>query len=71
MIKSDNYCTQNRGHCESCSLVSYNRDCRNEPLPVVPYPDHMGEWAGRRVSQARIVCEIFGGGFIPKREERS
>jgi len=26
------YCTQNHGDCESCSLVNYNRDCRNVPL---------------------------------------
>lgn len=26
------YCTQNQGDCSTCSLVSYNRDCRNNPI---------------------------------------
>jgi hypothetical protein len=27
------YCTQNAGNCETCSLVSYGKDCRNKPVP--------------------------------------
>jgi len=23
------YCTQNDGDCETCSLVSYDKDCKN------------------------------------------
>lgn len=26
------YCTQNEGHCSTCSLVNYNRDCQNIPI---------------------------------------
>lgn len=26
------YCTQNNGNCETCSLVNYSRDCQNNPL---------------------------------------
>jgi hypothetical protein len=26
------YCTQNRGLCSECSLSSYGKDCRNQPL---------------------------------------
>lgn len=26
------YCTQNDGDCGSCSLVSYGRDCKNNPV---------------------------------------
>lgn len=26
------YCTQNGGDCSTCSLVSYGRDCRNNPV---------------------------------------
>lgn len=26
------YCTQNNGDCSTCSLVSYNRDCQNNPI---------------------------------------
>lgn len=33
MTKS--YCTQNNGDCSTCSLVNYNRDCRNIPVPVL------------------------------------
>lgn len=29
------YCTQNDGKCETCSLVNYGRDCRNEPVATV------------------------------------
>ena len=28
------YCTQNEGACESCALVNYGRDCRNNPLKL-------------------------------------
>jgi hypothetical protein len=26
------YCTQNNSDCETCSLVNYGRDCRNNPV---------------------------------------
>lgn len=26
------YCTQNAGDCETCSLVNYGKDCRNNPI---------------------------------------
>jgi len=26
------YCTQNDGNCQTCSLVNYGRDCMNEPV---------------------------------------
>jgi hypothetical protein len=26
------YCTQNNGNCATCSLVSYGRDCHNNPV---------------------------------------
>lgn len=32
------YCTQNNGDCKTCSLVSYNRDCRNNPIHGGPRP---------------------------------
>lgn len=31
MIKKD-YCTQNDGDCDTCSLVNYGRDCQNNPI---------------------------------------
>lgn len=36
------YCTQNDGDCSSCSLVSYGRDCQNNPV-----------WGGRRAGAGR------------------
>ena len=26
------YCTQDNGDCETCSLVNYGLDCRNNPV---------------------------------------
>lgn len=26
------YCTQNGGHCDTCSLNNYGLDCRNNPI---------------------------------------
>jgi len=31
------YCTQNNGDCETCALVNYRRDCRNNPLNMGTY----------------------------------
>lgn len=28
------YCVQNDGKCETCALVNYGRDCRNNPVPA-------------------------------------
>ena len=30
-MKKD-YCTQNNGDCQTCSLVNYGMDCRNQPV---------------------------------------
>ena len=30
-MKSE-YCTQNEGNCEICSLVNYGRDCQNNSI---------------------------------------
>ena len=29
------YCTQNHGNCIACSLSSYGRDCRNNPIKTL------------------------------------
>jgi DNA-binding transcriptional regulator YiaG len=31
------YCTQNNGNCESCSLSSYGHDCYNNPVNPLAY----------------------------------
>lgn len=36
------YCTQNNGDCSTCSLVSYNKDCQNNPV-----------WGGKREGSGR------------------
>jgi len=36
MAKKPDYCEQNDGKCELCALVNYGRDCRNNPIPVLP-----------------------------------
>jgi hypothetical protein len=28
----EDYCTQNDNDCKTCSLVNYNKDCRNNPI---------------------------------------
>lgn len=35
------YCTQNNGNCDTCSLVNYGRDCRNN------------NWGGKRPGSGR------------------
>jgi hypothetical protein len=32
MSQKPDYCTQNDGNCETCSLVNYGRDCQNIPI---------------------------------------
>ncbi len=32
MSQKPEYCTQNDGNCETCSLVNYGRDCQNIPI---------------------------------------
>ena len=41
------YCTQNNGDCETCSLVNYGRDCRNNPIHPPTYtltPEQHRRW---------------------------
>lgn len=36
LMKMKPWCTQNNGDCWTCSLVSYGRDCENNPVPKFP-----------------------------------
>ena len=36
------YCTQNDGDCENCSLANYGKDCQNNE--VMDDPDLLAEW---------------------------
>jgi len=35
-MKKD-YCTQNNSKCETCSLVSYGKDCQNNPIETIKF----------------------------------
>ena len=37
-VSRKEYCTQNDGVCEDCSLVNYGRDCMNNPCVDEPEP---------------------------------
>lgn len=50
------YCTQNNGDCETCSLVSYNKDCKNKPLSIKP----RSPWKGRGKTE-KPSCPDCGG----------
>lgn len=36
-MKKKEYCTQNDGHCPTCSLVNYGRDCMNNPVDYAAF----------------------------------
>lgn len=31
-ISYPDYCSQNNGDCDNCSLANYNRDCKNNEI---------------------------------------
>ena len=37
------YCTQNDGDCDTCSLVSYGRDCRNVSIALYAERQELAE----------------------------
>jgi len=57
MIKP--YCTQNNGDCSSCSLVSYNRDCQNNPIHGGYRPGAGRKLTGRKKQQIYVTDEEF------------
>lgn len=38
-MNAPSYCTQNAGHCSSCSLSNYGRDCENNKIIVDDHDD--------------------------------
>jgi hypothetical protein len=38
-MNAPSYCTQNAGHCSSCSLANYGRDCMNNKIIVDDHDD--------------------------------
>ena len=50
------YCTQNGGHCPTCSLVNYRRDCMNNPVDYERFAQYdkdrrNKEWAAKRIEE--------------------
>jgi len=67
MIKKD-YCTQNDGDCDTCSLVNYGRDCQNNPttgqmiirkIPELLRRDFKTKCAANGVSQQDKIIELM------------
>lgn len=54
MSQKPDYCTQNDGNCETCSLVNYGRDCQNMPIVTT---DEQVEKALRPVVESVIQEE--------------
>ena len=44
------YCTQHHGDCESCSLASYGRDCRNNPIGAAGAAERRCVQCGRNMN---------------------
>lgn len=49
------YCTQNNGDCETCSLVNYGLDCKNNPVGR----------GGPNRNQGRKKTGADRGGLVP------
>jgi hypothetical protein len=56
------YCTQNAGHCETCALVSYGRDCRNNPVSPggSTGAGDLAEWLLREYPSGRRSGRSYG-----------
>jgi hypothetical protein len=54
------YCTQNDGDCTSCSLSSYGRDCKNNPV-IRPQGGYSVAYKGGRIERiyARVTPETL------------
>ena len=64
MEKKD-YCTQNDGDCDTCSLVNYGRDCRNVSLAAAT----LGRKGGSSKTEAKKTASRENGklGGRPKK----
>lgn len=49
-MKKPPYCTQNDGDCPTCSLVSYGKDCQNNPIDYAAFAAAL---LGRKGGSAR------------------
>ena len=50
------YCTQNNGDCGTCSLVNYNRDCRNNRVEP-SFEEDLDELMGAVEARDRAEAE--------------
>lgn len=56
------YCTQNNGECVNCSLSSYGKDCKNNPVRGGLRPGSGRPSTGRKKRQFYITdeeCELI------------
>jgi len=51
------YCTQNEGDCSTCSLVSYNKDCQNNPVHGGSRPGAGRKLTGRKKLMVYVTDE--------------
>ena len=56
-MKKKDYCTQNDGDCETCSLVNYGRDCRNVSLAATT----LGRKGGSAKTEAKKTASRENG----------
>lgn len=71
MHKKD-YCTQNDGHCPSCSLVNYGRDCQNNPVNYLSFAAAaLGRKGGQVKSDKKAESNRINGkkGGRPRKEK--
>jgi len=52
------YCTQNDGKCDTCSLVNYGRDCRNNK--IVTDNIHLCAQCGQDMGMEYILGAVCG-----------
>lgn len=56
-MEKSSYCTQNNEDCPTCSLVSYNRDCQNNPTWGGPREGAGRPSTGRKKHQYYVTDE--------------
>jgi hypothetical protein len=64
-MKTPEYCTQNNGDCQTCSLVNYGLDCRNNrvksPAPAGTKRDRvvaLGHWHKGPVTTDAVLAQV-------------
>ena len=61
MNTKKDYCTQNDGDCNTCSLVNYGRDCKNQPLTATKVTTHKRGWEATMQAERKRDKSLKGG----------